>query len=53
MIHWPHGLRYELALSLAVKAVALAAIGALLFGPADRPAVTTATAASHLVGGGR
>lgn len=44
-------LRTELTLSLVVKAGVLAAIGLLLFGPADRPAVDPATAGARLVGG--
>lgn len=44
-------LRTELTWSLAAKAVALAAIGLLLFGPADRPDIDAARAGIHLVGG--
>ncbi len=46
------GLQRELLLAVAAKALALAVIGLLLFGPAERPAVTAALLARNLLGGG-
>ena len=46
------GLRRELMLALAAKALVLAAIGMLLFGPADRPVVTAALLARNFLGCG-